>query len=228
VRTSPEGTTFDLVVSPALAAAAERDGPLELRLGLQLLGSSNVTNAALAATAALLLGADEETIRGALERIPPPRRRVELIHRGRFQILDDTVGHPESISALFGVVDALRPRKLHIACAVRGMRGPEINRQLAAALSVLVATIRLSTLVITRSEDTADERNVVSDDEFDAFRSELAEAGTTFIENARLDEAVTLALDRAEEGDLVLLLGAQGMDAGAAIAQDWLARVGEG
>lgn len=38
----------------------------------------------------------------------------------------------------------------------------------------------------------------------------------------RVAEAVRLVLDRAGEGDLVLLLGAQGMDRGRDVARDWL------
>src|SRR5690606_16123933 len=106
--------------------------------------------------------------------------------------------------------------------AVRGQRGSRINRYNAEALAIWGRRVPLATLVVTRSEDTADERNRVSDEEYDAFLRPLRRAGVTFEESAALAPAVQETLARAGAGDLVLLLGAQGMDGGAAIAQAWI------
>jgi UDP-N-acetylmuramoyl-L-alanyl-D-glutamate--2,6-diaminopimelate ligase len=192
--------------------------PLELRL----LGSSNVANAGLAALAALCLGAEPATIQHALARFPPPRRRMEIIHRGRFTVLDDTVGHPDSISALFEAVERLGPEALHIAFAVRGRRGVRINRQTARALAIWCARLEPATLIVTRSAEAAGELDRVGEREHEAFCASLREAGIPFTAMDRLDEAVEGALERAGPGDLVLLLGAQGMDRGREVARRWL------
>ncbi|CAN5576831.1 UDP-N-acetylmuramoyl-L-alanyl-D-glutamate--2,6-diaminopimelate ligase [soil metagenome] len=196
--------------------------PSEFPLELRLLGRSHVTNAALAGTAALCLGADAQAVQGALDAFPPPRRRMEILHRGRFTVLDDTVGHPDSISAVFEVAEQLPHRRIHAVVAVRGQRGEEINQRTAGAIAIWTERVPLTSLIVTRSREAADERNRVEPEEHAAFTERLREGGCDFEEHERLDEAVELALGRAGEGDLVLLLGAQGMDAGAEIVRRWL------
>lgn len=197
--------------------------PVEIPLSLPLLGRSNLNNAALAAAAALCLGADPEPIREALGALEPPRRRMQLLHEGRFTVLDDTVGHPDSITALFEVAERIPHRRLHLVFAIRGQRGEEINRQAAEALAIWAARVPVATLVVTRASGAADERNHVTPAERDAFISGLRDGGVAFHEVAPLRAAVETALERVGDGDLLLLLGAQGMDAGAAIVREWLA-----
>jgi UDP-N-acetylmuramoyl-L-alanyl-D-glutamate--2,6-diaminopimelate ligase len=220
---TPAGTRLTLSIAKPLPTL---DGatvpPLELPLSVRLLGRSNVNNVALAATAALLLGTRPEAIQRAVALLPPARRRTEVLHDGDFTILDDTVGHPESVTALFEAVAALAPRRLHIAVAVRGMRGAEINARMAETLAIWAERVPPATLVVTRSEEAADERNQVSDEEYAAFTEALASGGVDFESCDRLDTAVRRVLDRAGAGDLVLLLGAQGMDAAADIVRDSL------
>jgi UDP-N-acetylmuramoyl-L-alanyl-D-glutamate--2,6-diaminopimelate ligase len=189
--------------------------PGEFNLSLRLLGRTSAVNAAQAAAAALCLGAPVNAVQSALARMEAPRRRMEVIHRGRFTVLDDTVGHPDSISAVFEVAGHLTERRVHIVFAIRGQRGLPVNQGDAEALAIWAEQTPIATLHVTRSDDTADERNRVAPEEREAFVGELRERGLPFREFGRLDEAVAAALERIEEGDLLLLLGAQGMDAGA-------------
>ncbi len=201
--------------------------PVAFPLELRLLGRSNVNNVSLAATAALCLGAPIEAVQSALAVFPSPPRRLEVIHRGRFTVLDDTVGHPDSISAVFEVAELLEPRRLHVVFAIRGQRGPEINRGDADAITIWAERVRLASLIVTRSAETADERNRVEPEERDAFVERLREGDLPFEEHDRLEDAITLALERAGEDDLILLLGAQGMDAGAEVVRGWGEERGE-
>lgn len=196
--------------------------PAEFPLELRLLGRSHTSNVGLAATAALCLGAEVEAVQRALAAFPPPRRRMEILHRGRFTVLDDTVGHPDSISAVFEVAEQLAPRRIHAVVAVRGQRGEEINRRTAGAIAIWTERVPLASLIVTRSLEAADERNRVDPGEHAAFTDRLREGGYDFEEHERLEDAVRAVLERAGEGDLVLLLGAQGMDAGAEIVRRWL------
>lgn len=230
-----DGTRFTLHVRRPLPVldAPRADGapPAESPTGsfpfeLALLGYSNMTNAALAATLALCLGVDPGTIAGALAKVPRQPRRMEVVHRGRFLVLDDTVGHPDSISALFQVVQRLDRRRVHIAFAVRGQRGPVVNRHTAEALAIWVRHMPGGSLVVTRSVDAADDRNGVETAEMEAVESALSQHGVEYSLRERLDEAVTDVLERADDGDLVLLLGAQGMDRGQEITRAWLRDAG--
>lgn len=196
--------------------------PVSFALSLRLLGRANRFNATLAAAAALALGADPPHIQEALEALPPQRRRLELIRRDPFAVLDDTIGHPESVTALFETLQRLQFRRLHAVIAIRGRRGARINRALAQALAIWRRRVPVDTLVVTRAEGSADERNRVSEEERRAFVGALQEEGVEFRERDRLEDAVPEVLESAREGDLVLLLGAQGMNGGAEIARRWL------
>jgi UDP-N-acetylmuramoyl-L-alanyl-D-glutamate--2,6-diaminopimelate ligase len=194
---------------------------------LRLLGPGNRSNAALAITCALCAGADAGVVLDAIARFEAPPRRLQVVHQGRFTLLDDTVGHPESISAFFDVVARLRPRHVHLVYAVRGQRGERINGQNAESLAVWVERLAVDTLVVTRSAGTADELNEVEAAEYRAFIDPLRERGLAFREEPELEGAVHAVLERAEDGDLVALLGAQGMDRGQEIARSWLRSRGE-
>ncbi|MEX2570940.1 MAG: Mur ligase family protein [Gemmatimonadota bacterium] len=197
-------------------------GALDIPLDLKLLGWSNIYNAATAVAIGLVLGAGPAAVQAAVHELPPPRRRVEIIHSGRFTVVDDTAGHPDSVNALFEAVDALDPGALHAVFAVRGSRGPEINRHTAEAFATWARRRRVRTLAVTRSAEVVDNRNVVSEEELEAFLEPLRKAGLAYEQHERLDTAIRAVMPEAGDGDVVLLLGAQGMDAGAERVKEWL------
>jgi UDP-N-acetylmuramoyl-L-alanyl-D-glutamate--2,6-diaminopimelate ligase len=223
VRMDDRGTSLLLNVrKPVPKMEGGSVAPMRLELRLQLLGRGNVVNAALAASAALSLGVEPSSIREAIAVFPPPRRRMEVVQREPFLLIDDSIGHPDSVSALFDGIERLNRRRVHAVFAVRGMRGARINARTAEALATWLERTPVATLVVTHSSDRADERNRVRPRERDAFVAPLRAAGIPFSEEPRLADAVAAVLERAEAGDLVLLLGAQGMDSGRDIAEEWL------
>jgi UDP-N-acetylmuramoyl-L-alanyl-D-glutamate--2,6-diaminopimelate ligase len=196
--------------------------PFHLDLELDALGRSMIGNAAIAATTALVLGADHDAVREALAAFPSPRRRMEILQEEPYLILDDTSGHPDSIGAVFEVVERLGRARVHAVFAIRGRRGVRINRRSAEALGIWAKRVELETLVITSSAGAADELNTVEPRERQAFLDSLSRQEAEFEEIDRLDDAVRRVLSRAAPGDLVLLLGAQGMDEGAELARRFL------
>jgi UDP-N-acetylmuramoyl-L-alanyl-D-glutamate--2,6-diaminopimelate ligase len=195
--------------------------PTDFDFDLPLLGTPYLRNAALAATTALLMGAGADDVRRALAAFSPPRRRLQVIRCGAFDVLDDTAQHPDSLSAVFGVVERLPHRRLHIAYAVRGQRGPEINHQLATTLGIWAGRVPIDTLVVTSSEEAVDAANRVDDAEREAFLGGLSEQGVGCRTESRLEDAVRGVLDHAGEGDLVLFLGPFGMHGAAEILDAW-------
>ncbi|MGH7475534.1 MAG: Mur ligase family protein [Longimicrobiales bacterium] len=198
--------------------------PTRLELRLRMLGRPNTMNAALAATAALCLGARHTSVIEALGSLEPPRRRMQVIHDAGPLVIDDTVGHPDSITAVFEVAAEFPHRALHVVFAVRGRRGPTINARDAEALAIWSRTVPIASLVITTGEDVADQRNRVAPEEHDAFVSELQREGVPFSYEPALRDAVAVAVERCDREDLLLLLGAQAMDAGAELALERLRR----
>jgi UDP-N-acetylmuramoyl-L-alanyl-D-glutamate--2,6-diaminopimelate ligase len=82
--------------------------------------------------------------------------------------------------------------------------------------------VPMHTLTVTSAEDTADARNRVEPAERDAFLGVLRRAGVPHAHVPTLRAAIARTLDAAGRRDLVLLLGAQGMDAGADLAREAL------
>jgi UDP-N-acetylmuramyl tripeptide synthase len=141
----------------------------EMALRLPLLGVTQVANAAMAATAALLLGASPASVRRGLANAHPIRRRMEVIRPARPLIIDDTVGNPRSLEAVFETVRHLpHSGRLRILFGIRGMRGPDINAKLAETLAECIGSYPAH-LVVTSSDDLADARNRVLPAERDAF-----------------------------------------------------------
>ena len=94
----------------------------------------------------------------------------------------------------------------------------------AEALAIWARRVRIDRLAITSAEDTADERNDVSAGERRAFLHVLQGASVPHTHHARLEDAIAAVAEDAAEDDLVLLLGAQGMDAGSSIIERMLSR----
>lgn len=222
-ETSVSGTRLSLRWEdglPGRDGTRIRPGAVDLRL--RLLGSANRMNAALATTAALWAGVDPGVIDRALQDFEPPSRRLQVVHQGRFVVLDDTVGHPDSISAFFDVVESLAPARSHVVFAVRGRRGDRINQANGEALAIWADRLGIDTVVVTRATEAADALNRVDDQEYEAFLIPLREHDIAFHEVDQLGTAVRTALDQAGDGDLVALLGAQAMDGGQDVVRAWL------
>ena len=196
--------------------------PCTIPLQLQTLGRPNTANATLAATAALMLGAPPAAVQEALSRVEPPARRLQVIRRHAPTIIDDTVGHPDSMTGVFEVAARVPHDALRVVFCIRGRRGEEINARDAEALAIWSRRIHIDHLMVTSGEDTADDRNDVSDGEERAFLDVLRRHSVRHTHHRRVADAIAAALHDAGDGDLVLLLGAQGMDAAAAITRSML------
>ena len=217
-----EGSRFIMrLTRPLRRLDGSEIAPAALPLEMRLLGPQFAMNAAFAATAALLAGASPEGIARGLAAASPIRRRMEIVHADGLVILDDTVGNPASIDAVFETVSAMPHERLHIVYGIRGARGLAINQHNALALAGRVA-LTGAHLVVTSSEDVTDERNRVSAAERDAVLAILRDADVPFDFVPALAQAVPTALEACSERDLLLLLGAQGMDRAAAVARDAL------
>lgn len=222
VTTTGSGSEFALVIRHALPALAGRTVPeLRLQIRLELLGEQQVANSALACVAALLAGANPDAVRAAMESARPIHRRMQVLHPADPMIVDDTVGNAVSIHSLFDTVDRIEHKGLFIVYAVRGARGPGINASNAEALAARLHD-RGAKLIVTTSDDAAGPRDRVSAAERDAVRERLDDAGVDYDLEPHLESAIRRVLETAGAADLVLLLGAQGMDAAGGFVHELL------
>ena len=179
-----------------------------------LMGRGHLRNVALAATYALASGVAPATVRDVLARLAPLRRRMERYQAEGREILDDTAAHPESFRATFETADLIPHARAAAIYAIRGSRGVDINRRNALALADLSLVHGIDPLLVTASVAAAGPHDRVRDEERDAALDAISSRGRKSVFEPGLDAAVSMALDATAPGDLVLLLGAQGMDKG--------------
>lgn len=224
LRSDAAGSAFALEIRTPLPRVGGGVVPSSaVPLVLPVLGVHQVANAALAAVVALLAGATPTGVTESVAEQAPIRRRMEVVRHASPIILDDTVGNPRGLEAVFESIRAIPHEGLRIAFGIRGARGPEINRRLAVTLAhSLQALGRPVRLVVTASEDASGPRDRVRPDEREAVLEVLREGAVAFTYEPTLTEAVRRALEGSSDGDLVLLLGAQGMDGAAGIAREIL------
>jgi UDP-N-acetylmuramoyl-L-alanyl-D-glutamate--2,6-diaminopimelate ligase len=224
LRSDAAGSVFALEVRRALPLPDGGElASAAIPLVLPVLGVHQVANAALAAVVALLAGGAPAGVTEAVAELAPMRRRMEVVRQTAPTILDDTVGNPRSVDAVFATIRAVPHHSLRVVFGIRGSRGAAINRRLAAALARAVrSTQRPVHLVVTSSEDAAGARDRVREDEREAVLGVLRQEGVGFSYEPTLAAAVRRALEGSGDGDLVLLLGAQGMDGAAGLARDVL------
>lgn len=217
MHTDAGGATFALRLRAPLPRLAGASLPAEtiVPVVLPVLGVQQVINAAFAATAAIVVGAQPERITEALADVEPIQRRMHVVQSRSPLVIDDTTGNPATLRAVFATIADLPRRSLRVLFGIRGKRGVEINRRLAHALAVSIRneTRRTDvTLVVTASDDVADERNRVGSDEQDAMLETLRRMGVAVHFETTLREAVLHIATTTHADDLILLLGAQGMD----------------
>lgn len=187
-----------------------------------LLGRGHLRNVALALAYATAAGVKISDAAAVLRDLSPLRRRMESYSAGGRTVLDDTAAHPDSFRATFEVADLLAAGlmttrgqcSIAVVYAVRGHRGVDINRRNALALADLTALHGADSLIVTAASDAVGPSDLASAAEVDASRDAFTERGTTFVWHDGLRNAMRTAAERTRAGDLVVLVGAQGMNEG--------------
>jgi UDP-N-acetylmuramoyl-L-alanyl-D-glutamate--2,6-diaminopimelate ligase len=183
-----------------------------IRIYSPLLGGGHLRNVALALTYALAEGLPISAAEAVIAKIEPLRRRMERYTVDNRTILDDTAAHPDSFRSTFDVASLLPHTRLTTVYAIRGGRGVEINRQNALALADLCFLHGVEPLIVTPCAETAGPADTAMPGEIDATRQALVSRGRRFVWHDALSGALREAFERTAAGDLIVLLGAQGMN----------------
>ncbi len=186
----------------------------EIPITLGVPGKHNVYNSLAAATVGLLYGIQPEIIQRALKNFKGVWRRMQVIYRDGFVVIDDFSHNPGSYEAAFETVQTMNYNNLYIVNAIRGNRGEEINRVNASVISNWANLLDVKGIFITASRDVVTEADKVTDGEREAFLKELAKGDMPADYFETLEAAVEEAIREVERGDIILLMGAQGMNRG--------------
>lgn len=221
ISLSNKGSSFSLQISkPLVNVRGETIQPQAFSIKLGVLGRHNIYNALAAAAVALYQGISPTVIQTALAGFQPVERRMEVIYNQEITILDDTALNPGSIDVVFQAVEKMNYHKLVVVNAIRGNRSVGVNRENARAIALWLRKLGVNALISTSSVGLVGPYDIVSPQEEMAFCEEIVSHGLNLHHYPSLNSALQSAVNNLKEGDLLLLLGAQGMDDGAKLALD--------
>lgn len=187
--------------------------PNSFEVTLPLPGIHNIENALLSAACAVWHKIDTDVISKALSSFSSVPRRMNIHNFHDFTVIDDTALNPGSIDAVFSCLKNLNYHQLTVINAIRGNRGVAINQVNACTLSKWQQYMPFR-LIVTASSGMVDELNMVTDEEKRAFLSSLNQTKARYTYTDDLVSAVNIAIQNTNPGDILILLGAQGMDRG--------------
>ena len=195
------------------------------RMHSPLLGPGHLRNVALAVAYATAAGVPPSDAAAALSTLVPLRRRMERYEAAGRAVLDDTAAHAQSFRATFQVADLLAAGRaashgrcrIAVVYAIRGRRGVDIDRRNAEALAELLDGRRIASAIVTAALDVSGEADRATAEEIDAAREAFREHGVASDWHDTLRAAIRAAAAQTGTGDLIVLIGAQGMNEGKRI-----------
>lgn len=135
-------------------------------------------------------------------------------------IYDDFAHNPEGIKATISETLKMLPdnQKLHVVCAIRGSRGVEINRLNVEALAESMDDD--IELYLSSSNDVVNHLNYVINEEREVFFKVLNQNNIKYVHYGNLKDCLSEVYNKADKKDIILLVGAQGMDFAKNILND--------
>lgn len=137
-------------------------------------------------------------------------------------IYDDFAHNPDGIKATIGeTIKLLKPNQtLYVVCAIRGSRGVEINQlNVEALVESMDENIEL---ILSSSKDVVDNLNFVEDEEREVFFNVLNDNNIEFVHYDNLKDCLKETFSKASDDDIILLIGAQGMDPASSLLNNIL------
>lgn len=214
---------FNLYIQRGLTALNSVEiEPMEIPIIMKLIGRHNVYNSLAAISGALCFGVQPYDIAKSLSGFTGIDRRLNVIYNNYYLMIDDFCHNPSGYEVVFEAIQTLDFNKLIIVNAIRGSRGVEINRANAKVIGVWCSTMKKIRLFLTLSEDVVGPEDKVRDEEILAYKTALDKMGIQYLIFDTLNGVLKEALKIVEKNDLILMLGAQGMDEGKKMINNML------
>ena len=206
------------VLKPFLASDGSEIAVGEFKVSLAVPGLHSVYNAMVAIGIALLCGVPVQVIQQTLRTFGGVERRFQFIYEGDFTMIDDHFANPGNINVTLETLRYMNFERLRLVYAIRGERGPTVNRENAEAIVEWLRRLEVGEIIATRSVSHVTAKDYVTDEEVGVFMETMVEAGIQVRLYDELPDAISDAISHVGHGDLLLLAGCQGMDPGAEIA----------
>lgn len=216
---------FTVEITREIELPGGKISPASFDIELKVPGLHSVYNSMVAIAFGLANGVSIPTIQEALRTFAGVERRFEYIFEGEYKILDDHFANAGNIDVTLGTLQYMDYRNFMLVYAIRGSRGPTVNRENAEAIVKWAGRLGLSEVIATKSKYHVTEKDIVTDEEEQVFMDVMNKAGIKVHLYEELPAAILHALRQAKEGDVILLAGCQGMDYGAEVALQLLAEL---
>ena len=186
---------------------------------LPFTGQHFIQNILSAVGACISLGVSIKSIVKGVKSYKALNRRFAKLN-DKPLIYDDFAHNPDGIRLTISETVKMLPdgQKLYVVCSIRGSRGVEINQlNVEALVESMGDNIEL---VLSSSNDVVDSLNWVEDDEREVFFKTLDENNIQYVHYENLKDCLSETYDKADDNDIILLIGAQGMDPAESILRD--------
>ncbi len=193
--------------------------PILAKEELPFTGSHFIQNILSAIGATISLGLDMDVITEGVKSYKALNRRFAKLNDEPL-IYDDFAHNPDGIKATISETKKLLQdgQTLYVVCSIRGSRGIEINQLNVEALAESMDdTIEL---ILSSSNDVVNELNFVEPEEREVFFNTLNEKDIEFTHYDNLKECLSETYKKADKKDIILLIGAQGMDPAESLLKD--------
>ena len=170
-----------------------------------------IQNILSAISCCILLGIELNKIIDGVKSYKALNRRFTKLNDAPL-IYDDFAHNPDGIKATISETLKLlvEGQVLHVVCAIRGSRGLEINKlNVEALVESMDESIKL---YLSSSNDVVNEVNYVEDFEKKIFFDTLNEKNIKFYHFDNLKDCLVEVYGNSDKNDIILLIGAQGMD----------------
>lgn len=196
-----------------------RDSPILTIDELPFTGNHFIQNILSAIGACISLNIDMDSIIDGVKTYKALNRRFAKLNDEPL-IYDDFAHNPDGIKATISETLKMLPegQKLHVVCAIRGSRGIEINQlNVDALIESMNDDIEL---YLSSSNDVVNELNFVEEDEREVFFNTLNKNNIEYTHFDKLADCLRTVYGKADKKDIILLIGAQGMDPAESLLTD--------
>lgn len=216
---------FTVEILKSFSADGKVYEPTEFEVQLSVPGLHSVYNSMVSIVIGLLCGVSISTIQDTLMKFIGVERRFEFIFEDDIKIIDDHFANAGNINVTLNTLKFMDYEKLHLVYAIRGERGPTVNRENAEAIVNWSSQLGFNNIIATKSVSHVTSKDRVTDEELRVFNEEMDKGNIKVDLYDELPDAIEKAILDAKPGDLILLAGCQGMDYGAEIALNQISNI---
>lgn len=200
---------------PIKTLAQNTLGPVSFQVDLNIPGEHSIYNALTAIIVGLANDLSVETVKRGIEAFEGVERRFHILYDEEFMIVDDLFLNENNIESSMRTLESLSYQSIKIVHAIRGSNGPELNRENATKMAEWFKKLSIDKMVLTASRSHVKLKDQVSEEELNAFLTVMADNEIEVEYHDDLEQALSVSLNLIEQGDLMLITGARGMDYGA-------------